>query len=150
MVWSLLYDSRIFTHLYHSCTRFITSFRRRPPKNLDAAGMAVQSLLRDVESNLEKEKHTLDEHARAVKISLSPYEVDQKMEWVENYICRELYDRYVLFHISVAYLCLFHLTASLVCLHPPVATISFMTRHSSHALRHLTYSILIWLTLGLL
>lgn len=57
--------------------------------------MAVQSLLRDVESNLEKEKHTLDEHARAVKISLSPYEVDQKMEWVENYVCRELYDRYI-------------------------------------------------------
>ncbi|CAO3696186.1 unnamed protein product [Umbelopsis ramanniana] len=85
-------SERISPRIIEQIQRFITSFRRRPPKNLDAAGMAVQSLLRDVESNLEKEKHTLDEHARAVKISLSPYEVDQKMEWVENYVCRELYD----------------------------------------------------------
>ncbi|KAI9286358.1 hypothetical protein BC943DRAFT_351671 [Umbelopsis sp. AD052] len=85
-------SERISPRIIEQIQRFITSFRRRPPKNLDAAGMAVQSLLRDVESNLEKEKHTLDEHARAVKVSLSPYEVDQKMEWVENYVCRELYD----------------------------------------------------------
>lgn len=72
--------------------RFITSFRRRPPKNLDAASNAVQSLLRDVEASLEKEVQTLDQHARAVKISLSSDDVEQKVEWVESYICRELYD----------------------------------------------------------
>lgn len=78
---------------FHLPSRFITSFRRRPPKNLDAAGVAVQSLLRDVEASLEKEIQALDEHARAVKISLSPNEVVNKMEWVESYVCRELYER---------------------------------------------------------
>jgi hypothetical protein len=63
---------------------------------LDAASTAVQSLLRDVEASLEKEVQTLDQHARAVKISLSPDDVEQKMEWIESYICRELYEWYSL------------------------------------------------------
>ncbi|KAM3578433.1 hypothetical protein VKS41_009024 [Umbelopsis sp. WA50703] len=85
-------SERLSPRIIEQIQRFITSFRRRPPKNLDAASTAVQSLLRDVEASLEKEVQTLDQHARAVKISLSPDDVEQKMEWIESYICRELYE----------------------------------------------------------
>lgn len=66
-------------------TSFIIGFRKKPPRTVDLCSEYIQEFLEDVRMALES---FYDDD-----VQMSEEEVDEKMEWVERYICGELYDR---------------------------------------------------------
>ncbi|RUS19908.1 hypothetical protein BC937DRAFT_86717 [Endogone sp. FLAS-F59071] len=70
--------------LMETLQNFIIGFRKKPPRTPDLCSDYIQDFLEDVRMALES-FYTDD-------VQMTEEEVDEKMEWVERYICGELYD----------------------------------------------------------